>query len=390
MSRDELLGQLHQLHELQIELFESISEADAYRVWHPDLAPLSWYLGRSVYLESYWIREQVLGDDTLTTRIREIFPLLPKLEQAPWGGLPPKDHLLNWALEQQEEHITLLANPGQLPAHPLLDGNELLMTILHARARYYEQMLMVLSERQASQPIEYQVTQPLIATTPDIDPVEVTFGHYRIGAKDDPTARDNEQPPQLVELSNFRIARLPINNTNYLAFLQAGGYSEKSLWSEAGWNSKREDHPHGWNQDDRGYWYGTGLNGPFDLVGEDPVSGINQHEANAFILWAAQANSDLKGAVLQHEYQWEIAARSGLISGTGRVWEWCANSFHPYPNYQSPTDPEQMSLGFDRDITLKGASLHTQRILRRASYRNHAPANSKILFSGARLVLPPE
>ena len=56
---------------------------------------------------------------------------------------------------------------------------------------------------------------------------------------------------------------------------------------------------------------------------EEPISGICHHEALAFAAWTASLRAGLKGAVLQHEYQWEVAARSGRIGGTGRVWERC-------------------------------------------------------------------
>lgn len=94
--------------------------------------------------------------------------------------------------------------------------------------------------------------------------------------------------------------------------------------------------------------------------------------------------------MLQHEYQWEVAARSGLIEGTGRAWEWCANPFHPYPDFIP--FPER---GISQDrfetgkISLRGASLHTQRCLRRASYRNFSHPDRRHFHAGLRLVLPP-
>ena len=66
-----------------------------------------------------------------------------------------------------------------------------------------------------------------------------------------------------------------------------------------------------------------------------------------------------------------MAARSGIIAGMGRVWEWCANPFHPYPGYAPfpgpGTDPFDAGL-----VSLRGACLHSQRCLRRASLRHWA------------------
>ena len=138
------------------------------------------------------------------------------------------------------------------------------------------------------------------------------------------------------------------------------------------------------------HWYGIGFNGPVDLLPDEPVSGIGRHEAQAFAAWTASLGNGLEGAVLQHEYQWEVAARSGKIEGTGRAWEWCANPFHPYPQF-TPFPDTQVSQPFfgDEFFSLRGASLHTQRCLRRASFRNWASPGDRHGFAGTRLVFPP-
>jgi len=71
-------------------------------------------------------------------------------------------------------------------------------------------------------------------------------------------------------------------------------------------------------------------------------------------------------------------------------WEWCANTFHHYPDYQAPADPalEPCAAG-DASVTLRGGCLHTQPGLRRSSFRYCAPPERRALFAGTRLVLPP-
>ncbi len=133
-----------------------------------------------------------------------------------------------------------------------------------------------------------------------------------------------------------------------------------------------------------------GINGPVDLAPEQPVSGISQYEAAAFAAWVSELGDALGGAVLQHEYQWETAARAGLIEGIGSAWEWCSNSLHPYPEF-SPF-PDQASTVSDFGVScgsLRGACLHTQRCLRRASFRNWAHPRARHLIAGIRLVFPP-
>jgi len=394
MTSSTILGPLSAIHEMLLHLLESIPEAQAEPQYHPELGSLKWYLGRSVYQELFWLRETLSQDRDLSARVEHLFTpgRLPLAEQC--ARLPPKDHLLNWAHEILDQHLMLLANPARLPPHPLLEQDRLPWFLLQEHARNYEAMLMVLVQRNLAAPHpDYRVRQPLRPSPPRADAREIPQGHYRIGSRDDPAAYDNELPPQAVELSSFRIATRPAGNADFLAFMKAGGYDDPQYWTETGWEWRtRHDirHPEHWRCDPAGDWYGTGLNGPSDLAPEQPVMGISQHEAKAYANWVASLGEATAGAVLVHEYQWEVAARSGAIAELGRAWEWCSNPFHPYPEFQAFPSAEISARFFAQGhISLRGASLHTQRSLRRASFRNHAPPERRCLFAGTRLVFPP-
>lgn len=233
------------------------------------------------------------------------------------------------------------------------------------------------------------------ARRPGLDLVEVTQGHYRIGSRGDPFAYDNERPPQAVELSGFRIARRPVTNSGYLGFIESGGYQESGFWDEPGrrWLESMVPAPQaplGWRRNASGHWYEINLNGPADLPPDQPVLGLNRHEAKACAAWVAGLGGPHTGAVLQHEYQWELAARSGLLDEIGHAWEWCANHFHPYPEFSPFPDQETSAPAFaDNEGVLRGACLHTQRCLRRASFRNHRHPDDRNGFAGLRLVYPP-
>lgn len=392
MKSHELLGQLSVVHQMMSHLIASVPEADCYRRHHPDIPPLAWLLGRAVYLETYWLREVVQQDDNLTARVRPLFGAGVAVTEALIQQLPPRTHLLHWALELQDQNTMLLANTALLPPHPLVQEGRLLPLLLQGQAQLCEQMLAQLSERRLQQGAEYRITTPLLAAAPSQDHVDVQQGHYRVGAKDDPAALDNERPPQMVHLHAFRIDTRPVSNGAWLSFIEAGGYDTPQWWSAAGWQWRQQQtpHPHHWRHDGAGHWYGIGLSGPFDLLAEDAVYGISLYEAEAYAQWVSSLGGKLAGAVVQHEYQWEVAARTQAISDYGRAWEWCANPFHRYTGYQAPARAEAATMDFDAGHhSLRGGCLHSQRIQRRRSYRHHADPGQRHLFSGTRLVFPP-
>lgn len=391
MDTHQLLGQLSGLHQMMGHLAVSVPELDAYRRFNPELPPLAWLLGRSVYLETYWLREVAQQDADMTVRVRNLFGHSVIPDDAVIQQLPPREHLLNWAMELQEENLLRLANPKMLPDHPLLAEQRLVPLVLQQQSILVEQMLAQLTERQLQLAGDFSVTNPMKVLPPSTEHTDLHKGHYRIGAKIAATALDNELPPNVVQLDAFRIDLHPITNGSWLGFLQTGGYSDSSLWSHDGWEWKQQHapHPHHWRQDTNGHWYGIGLGGPFDLQAEDALSGISHYEAQAYANWVSSQGGALEGAVLQHEYQWEVAARSRAISDYGRVWEWCSNPFHRYEGYLEPENSEAATQTFDDGhFSLRGGCLHTQRIQRRSSFRNHADPAQRFHFSGARLVFP--
>lgn len=402
MIDPKLLGALGAIHDLLREVLRETPAAEASRPVNAHLGCLSWQLARAVYRETYWLREIVSGDADLTARVRHLFGDLARGDPAPLdlavpcAQLPPPEHLLRWAADIQQEHLRRLATPGALPAHPLLAGDRLAWFILQENARAYENLLALCWLRTLSAPaVPYRVTTVLRPSPPSLELFAMDQGHYRIGSRNEPWAYDHELPPQAVALSAFRIARQPVTNAEYLAFMVAGGYQDQTHWDSEGraWLSAvtpRPQAPLGWRQDAQGAWYELSINGPADSLPGQPVTGISRHEARAIAAWVDSLGGDHAGAVVQHEYQWEIAARSGQIAEVGRAWEWCANAFHPYAGF-SPFPEERTSAdAFSRvDGVLRGAGLHTQPCLRRASYRWPLLPDIRWAVTGTRLVYPP-
>lgn len=383
MSTDTLITELGNAQTLLLALATDVDETAFRSQYHTDLSPIGWHLGHCVYAECFWLHEKIRGDDNVTAPIKSFYtpPETPKAERGP--RLPPQADLLTWAKELNTFNLHYLHNlRPEWQAHELFEHNYVLHFLIQHYSQHYETLLMALSQKALSehQPNSEAFTA-LQAVDLKRDSFDIPSGHYRIGGER-PVAYDNEVPPQQADLGTFSISRHPVSNAEYLGFIEDGGYQTPTHWSEAGWQWRERNttkHPEHWRCHDNGNWYGVSFKGGYALAADEPVSGINHYEANAFANWA--------NAQLPHEYQWEVACRAGVLEQTGRVWEWCQNTFHAYEGYKSFPYDEYSQPWFDgQHYSLKGGSLHTRPAIKRPSFRNFFEADKRHVFAGLRLV----
>src|SRR3989338_4104446 len=65
---------------------------------------------------------------------------------------------------------------------------------------------------------------------------KIPGGSFPLGAPPDfPFVFDNEKCAHVVQVKPFRIARAPVTNAEFAAFVDDRGYRKAELWSEAGW-----------------------------------------------------------------------------------------------------------------------------------------------------------
>ncbi|MCC6072967.1 ergothioneine biosynthesis protein EgtB [Massilia sp. GCM10020059] len=196
---------------------------------------------------------------------------------------------------------------------------------------------------------------------------------------------DNELPRHRQYLAPFELASRLVTNGDYLAFIEAGGYRDASLWLSEGWDQACAgtlEHPLYWRRDDSGQWREFTLHGEHALDLALPVTHVSLYEADAYARWA--------GARLPTEAEWEAAALShggSLLQMHGHCWQWTSSSYAPYPGYA----PQPGALGeyngkfMVNQYVLRGSSCATPDGHARASYRNFFPAGARWQFSGIRL-----
>jgi iron(II)-dependent oxidoreductase len=351
------------------------------RQFHPDLSPLGWHIGHCALTERYWLREVVLGETPDDDDLQALyFPENSRKDQRA-AALPARDELLAWARALHDDNRALLAElPSRAGDHALVRDGYLVDFLAQHYAQHLETMAYVLAQRALTQANDLIVGEEPQLQRPAPRPVRIAGGEYTIGC-DALHAYDNERPGHRVTLEPATLARDPVSNAQFLAFIEDDGYRRRELWSDAGWRWREQeavDLPVFWRRDHAGRRHELTPDGPRALVGDAPVSGLGYWEAEAFARWA--------GARLPHEHEWEVLAGSGALGGIGQVWEWCANPLAPYPGFRPfPYDGYSMPWFDGNHFVLRGGSVHTRGAVRRTTFRNFYEPDKRHLFAGLRL-----
>jgi ergothioneine biosynthesis protein EgtB len=255
--------------------------------------------------------------------------------------------------------------------------------------------------------------------------IYIPGGSFEMGSRGYPFAYDNEQPPHMVELDGFRMDRYPVTNGEYAEFIVAGGYTIRSLWSDAGWEWKEKNAvaaPLYWSRKDgQARWRVREMFNETELRADHPVAGVSWYEAMAYARFAGKrlpteaewekaaswnAASQTKrrfswgddpasqGVANYNFYTWETtpvtmhsegASTYGCVDMSGNVWEWTVTVFDGYPGFAAYPYPEYSELWFDGDHrVLKGGSWATRLPLLRCSFRNFWRPGFRIAFAGFR------
>jgi iron(II)-dependent oxidoreductase len=191
---------------------------------------------------------------------------------------------------------------------------------------------------------------------------------------------DNEKWAHEVRLPAFRIARRAVSNAEYRGFIEDGGYARREFWSDAGWAMRERlalAHPRYW-RGDAADWSVRRFDRWLPLAVDAPVVHVSCHEAEAYCVWARRR--------LPSEAEWECAAGAG--SGHmdyGRVWEWTASRFGPYPGFSADPYLEYSEPWFaEEHRVLRGGSFATPPRLLRTTWRNFYKPDRADMFCGFR------
>ena len=297
-------------------------------------------------------------------------------------------------------------------ANPVLYRGQGVFTMLEHEVMHQETLLYMWHRFDPTRKKRPAGASPLVdGAVPDRESVRIPAGRATLGAALDaiPFGWDNEFPACVVdEVPAFELDMHDVTNHDYLAFVEAGGYTTRALWSPEAWKrcqARGLAHPLFWEQHGD-QWMWRGMFDRVPLPAAWPVY-VNHDEASAYVRWkglrlpsevefhrAAYGTPDgderiqpwgdaaPDGTRGNFDFQhWDPvpvgsypagASAWGIHDLVGNGWEWTTTEFQGFCGFKPMAAyPEYSADFFDSDhFVVKGASPVTGRGLVRRSFRN--------------------
>jgi iron(II)-dependent oxidoreductase len=347
-----LVEDLSAVRRRTLDLVAHLSTADLERQIAPIMSPLVWDLGHIAAYEDLWLCHRHGGLEPLRPDLAALYDAF-ETPRAVRGDLELLDHAAAVDYLEAVRARTLQALHAAGP-DPVLHE-----MVLRHELQHTETMRQAMAIAGLLPPGEPR----LPALGLEDDWLRVPAGTHALGAPDDGFAYDNERPLHAVHVPGFAIARRPVTNATWLAFVEGGGYVRREWWSAEGWAWKEEY--------DITHHAGVEAGEP-----DAPVCHVSWFEAEALASW--------RGARLPTEAEWEKAA--GRLDGVGLVWEWTAGPFGGYPGFRAFPYREYSEVFFGEQYrVLRGGSWATHPRVATTTFRNWDLPERRQLFAGVRL-----
>ena len=251
-----------------------LSEDDLKAQPTPILSPLVWDLAHIGHQEELWLLRTLHGEQPTERRFDDIYNACEheRSERAELGLLEPADAYAY--VDHVRERVFRRLPDERFPdGEPLRRGGYAYHMVIQHEHQHNETMLQAFQVRDDLVHPFAELWRPARAegrkTTISLDAGEFTMGTDEVG-----WAYDNEQRAHVRHVDAYAIDSHPVTNADYVRFVEAGGYADPGLWSDAGrrWLADEgETHPMFWRRS-RGEWsrlqIANQVAGAYDITGK--------------------------------------------------------------------------------------------------------------------------
>jgi formylglycine-generating enzyme required for sulfatase activity len=306
-------------------------------------SPIGWHLGHIASMQARWL---LPGEPLQYGQFFDPFRTSKSLR-----ATVPKPKELRAYLDEIHARVTDGLRRGRVPGVLGLPESFLVLHVAQHELQHAEHVRVVhaLCEgrlHRAPKPVPVRSAMR----------VEFAGGPVQVGCADPAVAYDNERPRHEVLLEPYWLDRAPVTVREFAEFVEQGGYEQRKLWTEAGWEWRK------------GHRSPLG----FDEQHPDaPVTCVTWFEADAY--------TRFRGTRLPTEHELEA---SGLPHAG--VWEWTSSWFQPYPGFRPYPYDGYSTPWFHTHRVLRGASWATSPDLARPSLRNWYEPGTREIPSGFR------
>ncbi|HEU5447554.1 MAG TPA: ergothioneine biosynthesis protein EgtB [Acidimicrobiia bacterium] len=388
-------------------LLDPLSEEDQLAQHSPLMSPLVWDLAHVGHYEELWLLRAVARTQPIDPAHDDIYDAFKHVrnERAKLAVLGPAEARRHISMVRGRV-FDVLEKVELDPAVPLLNDGFVYGMVAQHEHQHDETMLATLQLMASPYP-HVAVPPPPGRPLPERE-VLGPGGPFVMGTDLEPFAYDNERPAHTVDVDDFSIDTAPVTNGEYLAFVEAGGYDDPRLWSDAGWGHRLENDleaPQFWARQGGGTWSVKRYGQQIDLPLDEPVQHVCWYEADAYARFA--------GKRLPTEAEWEKAAtgasaaaanlgqrhfgpapvgaypdgasRYGAEQMLGDVWEWTSSDFTAYPGFTTFPYKEYSEVFYGSDYkVLRGGSWATSPLVARSTFRNWDYPIRRQIFAGFR------